>query len=96
VACALRFRYPEAEAGRTFQVTLSTLDPQIEPVGKPSEFKITPRLGEYHVEGGHGTYTVAGAVTLAVESAGIHSISITIDGAVAGDIPFQVLPTNDE
>jgi hypothetical protein len=53
-------------------------------------FEITPKLGTYHIEGGHGTYTVAGAVSLAVESVGLHSISVGIDGAVAGDIPFQV------
>jgi hypothetical protein len=96
MAYALRLRYPEAEAGQIFQIALAILDPQIQPVGKPTDFEITPRLGEYHADGGHGTYTIAGTVTLAVESPGMHSISITIDGAIAGDIPFQVFLATDE
>jgi hypothetical protein len=95
LACALRFLFREVEAGQAFQVALVTLDPQLERVGQPTEFEITPSLGEYHVEGGHGTYTVAGAVTLVVEAAGLHSINITIDGASAGNIPFQVFLANE-
>ena len=96
VACALRFLYREVEDGKAFQVAMATLDPQLQPVGQPTGFEITPKLGQYHVEGGLGSYTVAGAVTLAVESAGLHSISITIDGAVAGDIPFQAFLSGGE
>ncbi len=95
MACALQFRYPEAEAGKTFQIALATLDPQIQPVGKPTDFEITPRLGKYHAEGWSGIYSVAGTVTLAVETPGAHSISVKIDGAIAGDIPFQVFRAND-
>jgi hypothetical protein len=51
MAIALQFRYPEAEAERTFQVALITLDPQIQPVGRPTDFEITPHLGAYHAEG---------------------------------------------
>jgi hypothetical protein len=90
MAFALQFRYPESEADKTFQVSMATLDPQIQPVGKPTDFEITPHLGKYHADGWNGIYTVAGAVTLAVEVAGTHSISVKIDGVVAGDIPFQV------
>ncbi len=75
---------------------MATLDPQLQVVGKPTNFEITPHLGAFHVEGGLGTFTVTGAVTLAVESVGLHSISITIDDAIAGDIPFQVLLSDDE
>jgi hypothetical protein len=96
MACALRFLYREVESGQTFQVTLATLDPQLQLVGKPTDCEITPHLGAFHVEGGLGTFTVTGAVTLAVESVGLHSISIAIDGAIAGDIPFQVLLSDDE
>jgi hypothetical protein len=96
IAFALQFRYPEPEAGRTFQIALATLDPQIQPVGEPADFEITPHLGEYHADGWQGIYAVAGTVTLAVESPGTHSISIKIDGAVAGDIPFQVFQASDD
>jgi hypothetical protein len=96
IASALRFRFPEDEAGRRFKIVLATLDPEIQPVGKPTDFEITPRLGEYHAEGGHGTYTVAGAMTLVVEAPGMHSINITIDEAVAGDIPFRVFLADGE
>lgn len=96
MACALQFRYPEAEAGKTLQIALTTLDPQIQPVGKPTHFEITPRLGKYHAEGWYGTYTITGVVTLAVETPGTHSISIEIDGAVTGDISFQVFQTADD
>jgi hypothetical protein len=90
LACALQFRFAEDEAGKAFKVRLATLDPQIQPVGSPTEFEITPQLGEFHAAGWHGRYTVAGTVTIAVDSPGTHSISITIDDEVAGDIPFQV------
>lgn len=90
MAVALQFRYPEAEAEKTFRIALITLDPQIQPVGQSTDFEITPHLGAYHAEGWQGVYTVTGVVTLAVESPGAHSISIKIDDAVAGDIPFQV------
>jgi hypothetical protein len=96
LACALRFLYREVEAGQTFNVALATLDPQLQAVGAPTEFQITPTIGEYHVDGGHGTYTVAGAVTLAIALAGLHSINITIDGVSAGDIPFQVFLSAEE
>lgn len=96
MAFALQFRYPEAEAGKTFQIALTTLDPQIQPVGKPTHFEITPRLGKYHAEGWYGTYTITGVVTLAVEMPGTHSINIEIDGAVAGDISFQVFQAADD
>jgi len=95
MAVALQFRFPEAEAGMTFQIALTTLDPQIQPVGKSTAFEITPQLGTYHAEGWQGIYTVTGVVTLAVESPGTHSISIKIDGAVAGDIPFQAFLADD-
>jgi hypothetical protein len=75
---------------------LTTLDPQIQPVGKPTHFEITPSLGKYHAEGWYGTYTITGVVTLAVETPGTHSISIEIDGAVAGDISFQAFQTADD
>ncbi|HEV3320605.1 MAG TPA: hypothetical protein VG147_00255 [Solirubrobacteraceae bacterium] len=75
---------------------MATLDPQLQLVGKPTDFEITPHLGALHVEGGLGTFTVTGAITLAVKSVGLHSISITIDGAIAGDIPFQVLSSDEE
>jgi hypothetical protein len=90
VAFALQFGYPELEAGRAFQITVATLGPQIQLVGEPTDFEITPQLGEYHADGWQGIYAVAGTVILAVESPGTHSVSIKIDGAVAGDIPFQV------
>jgi len=96
IAFALQFRYPEHEAGQAFQITLATLDPQIQPVGEPTDFEITPQLGEYHADGWQGIYAVAGTVILAVESAGTHSISIKIDGALAGDIPFQVFRAGDD
>lgn len=96
MACALRFLYREVESGQTFQVALATLDPQLQIVGKPTDFQITPHLGAFHVEGGLGTFTITGAVTLAVKSVGLHNISITIDGAIAGDIPFQVLLSDDK
>jgi hypothetical protein len=35
-------------------------------------------------------------VTLAVEMPGTHSINIVIDGAVAGDISFQVFQAADD
>lgn len=95
IAFALQFRYPEPEAEKTFQIAMATLDPQIQPVGKSTDFQITPHLGEYHADGWNGIYTVAGAVTLAVEVPGTHSISVKIDGAVAGDIPFQVFHAVD-
>lgn len=79
----------------TFQIALTTLDPQIQPVGKPTGFEITPQLGEHHAEGWYGIYTITGVVTLAVESPGTHSISVKIGDAVAGDIPFQVFRAAD-
>ncbi|HEV7942862.1 MAG TPA: hypothetical protein VGP17_08695 [Solirubrobacteraceae bacterium] len=90
LAFALRFLYREVEAGQAFQVVLATLDPELQPVGQPTNFEIAPHLTPYHVEGGHGTYAVAGTVMLRVEVEGLHSINITIDGSSVGDIPFQV------
>jgi hypothetical protein len=95
IAFALQFRYPEHEAGQTFQIALATLDPQIQPVGESTDFEITPHLGDYHADGWQGIYAVAGTVILAVELPGTHSISIKIDGALAGDIPFQVFQASD-
>ncbi len=94
VAFALQFRYPEHEAGQSFRIALATLDPQIQPVGESTDFEITPHLGEYHADGWQGIYAVAGAVTLAVEAPGTHSVNVKIDGALAGDIPFQVFQAN--
>ena len=96
IAFALQFRYPEHEAGQTFHIALATLDPQIQPVGEPTHFEITPHLGEYHADGWQGIYAVAGTVILAVEAPGTHSIGIRIDGALAGDIPFQVFQASDD
>jgi hypothetical protein len=96
IAFALQFRYPEPEAGQAFQITLATLDPQIQPIGEPTNFEITPQLGRYHADGWQGIYAVAGTLILPVESPGTHSISIKIDGALAGDIPFQVFQASDE
>ena len=94
VAFALQFRYPEDESGKAFNVSLATLDAQLQPVGKPTDFEITPRLGVHHADGWQGIYAVAGAVTILVESPGPHSISLTIDGLVGGDIPFQIIDVN--
>jgi hypothetical protein len=90
LACAMRFLFREVEADHPFRVTLVTLGPDLAPVGAQSDFEIVPRLGEYHIEGGLGTYTVAGALTLRVVSPGMHTINIAIDDATAGSIPFQV------
>lgn len=96
IAFALQFRYPEHETRQAFQITLATLDPQIQPVGDPTDFEITPQLGRYHADGWQGIYAVAGTAILAVESPGTHSISIKIDGALVGDIPFQVFQAGDD
>ena len=92
----LQFRYPEAEAGQAFTITMGTFDSALELVGEQTDFEITPNLGEYHAEGSHGIYAVAGTVQLAVESVGAHSMWIEVDGSVAGDIPFQVFLSDEQ
>ena len=91
VAFAVLLRFAESEADRTFDLTFVLRGPALEPVGEPTSFEITPRLGEYHAEGSEGTFTATGALRLITESVGTHSVSVQIDGIEAGVIPFQVL-----
>jgi hypothetical protein len=94
-AFALQFRFPESEAGKTFKIEMGVRDPQLQPIGQPTDFEVTPALGEYHADGSHGIYAIAGSVTLLAESVGAHLVWIEIDGAIAGDIPFQVFLAPD-
>jgi hypothetical protein len=88
---AMQLRFAEADADRTFQVGMLIRGPQLDVVGEPTGFPVSPTLGEYHAGGWEGVFYVAGVVSLYAEQPGTHSVGIQIDGVESGDIPFQVL-----
>lgn len=65
--------------------------PDLRPVGERAAWPITPILGGLHKPGWRGYFSIAGAITLAVNAEGSHSIGLQVAGVEAGDIPFQVL-----
>jgi hypothetical protein len=93
---ALQLRYPESEAGSTFQIgmVVRSPDPTSDSPASPTVFDVTPQLGELHAPGWEGVFYVAGVVALDAEEYGPHSISIVIDGTEAATIPYQILPVS--
>jgi hypothetical protein len=88
---ALQMRFAEAEAEQEFQIGMAILGPDLQEVGIPTEFPITPTLGELHAEGWEGIIHIAGTVGLYAKDAGAHEISIRIDGTHTWSIPFRVV-----
>lgn len=91
VALALQLVFDEQEASVEHQLAALVRGPDLEMIGERMAWPITPRLGELHAPGWRGLFSIAGAITIAVEREGPHSLALQLDGAEAGDIPFQVL-----
>ncbi len=81
----------EDEAGVDQELAIVVRGPDLEVVGERVAWKITPVMGEFHTPGWRGIFSIAGALTLELAQPGAYSAGIQIDGAEAGDIPFQVV-----
>lgn len=91
VALVLQLAFSEDEAGVDQELAIVVRGPDLEVVGGRVAWNITPITGEFHMPGWRGIYSIAGALTLELARPGAYSAGIQINGAEAGDIPFQVV-----
>jgi hypothetical protein len=91
VGLALLVTFDESEADRQHQLGVTVLGPELEQIGQDIDVPFTPIFGQYHAEGWRGMYAITGAIELALDKPGAHSVQVMLDGETAGDIPFLVL-----
>lgn len=95
VAFALQLVFDEGEADTEHELSAVVRGPDLEVVGERMAWPFTPQIGELHAPGWRGLFAIAGAISLAVEQEGSHSIGLQLDSVEAGDIPFQVVLARD-
>ncbi len=95
VALALQLVFDEAEADTEHELSAVVRGPDLQAVGERMAWPFTPQIGELHTPGWRGLFAIAGAISIAVEREGPHSVGLQLDDAEAGDIPFQVVLARD-